>query len=413
MSLLSRNPAYRRLWAATAVSNLGDGISALAFPWLATLITRDPMLIASVAVATRLPWFLLAVPAGVWTDRANRQKLMVRADVVRCLLTLALVALILAAGPLPPDNPTLWIAGMAAIAFALGTAEVLRDNAAQTALPSVVDKRDLEAANGQLWTIEQVMGQFVGPPVAGLLIALAVPAPFIIDAVTFAVAALLVSRMSMPARAPAPRRAFREELAEGWRYMKGHPVVLRLAVMLGGLNALGYAGLAMTPLYAQEVLGLGAAGLGLLMTCAAAGGVAGGLICPRIVARIGPQAALWSALAIWPMTNVAIAVAPHWAVAAPAMFMELFAAVLWNVVTVSYRQRTIPDDLLGRVNAIYRFFGWGMMPLGALAGGLIVSQLGPVLGREAALRGVFWMAAAGMLMLFLYGLARLRIGRAG
>ena len=117
-----------------------------------------------------------------------------------------------------------------------------------------------------------------------------------IDALTFAAAALLVAGMAMPRRDPAPRRSFREELAEGWAYMKGAPVVLRLAVMLGGLNALGYAGLAMTPLYAQEVLGLSAAGLGLLMTAAAAGGVTGGLVCPAIVARIGPQRALWTAL---------------------------------------------------------------------------------------------------------------------
>lgn len=410
MSGLSANRNYRRLWLSSAVSNLGDGVSALAFPWLATLITRDPVLIAAVAVAARLPWFLIALPAGVWTDRADRQRLMVRADTARALLTLGIVALIWAAGDLPPERPALWIAGLAGLALALGTAEVLRDNAAQTALPSVVAKPDFERANGQIWTVEQVMGQFVGPPLAGLLIALAVTAPFLLDAASFALAAVLVAGMRFPARVAPARRSFREEMREGWRWMMRAPVILRLAVMLGGLNAAGYATLSMTPLFVQEVLGLGATGLGLLMTAGAAGGVAGGLIGPAVVARIGSERSLFVALAVFPLGNAAIALAPHWAAVAVAMFCIMAAGVLWNVVTVSYRQRVIPDALLGRVNAIYRFFGWGMMPLGAVLAGLLVSGLGEVLGREAALRGVFWMAAGLSLALWLYGRARLRLG---
>ena len=90
------------------------------------------------------------------------------------------------------------------------------------------------------------------------------------------------------------------------------------------------------------------------------------------------------------------------------LFLETLAAILWNVVTVSYRQRVIPDHLLGRVNSIYRFFGWGMMPLGALAGGWIMALAEPSLGREDALRLVFLVSSASFGALFIYGLARLR-----
>ncbi len=178
-------PNYRFLFSATAISNLGDGVSALAFPWLATLITRDPLLVAFVAFSTRLPWLLLSIPAGVWTDRADRRQLMMRADLARLTLTAGVVGLIFAAPEFPVGDPTPYILGLSALAFLLGCAEVLRDNAAQTVLPSVVPKDTLEHANGQLWSVEQVMGSFVGPPLAGLLIAYAVPAPFVVDALTF------------------------------------------------------------------------------------------------------------------------------------------------------------------------------------------------------------------------------------
>ena len=155
MSALTRNPSYRRLFAATGISNLGDGVSALALPWLATLITRDATYIALVAFATRLPWFLFAIPAGAFVDRGDRKRLIVQADVFRTVLTAGIIAMILSVPKFPPDQgAAFYILALAAFAFLLGTAEVLRDNAAQTLLPSVVAKSDLETANGQLWGFE-------------------------------------------------------------------------------------------------------------------------------------------------------------------------------------------------------------------------------------------------------------------
>ncbi len=414
--LLAANRNYRLLFTASAVSNLGDGISALAFPWLATLITRDPVMIALVAAATRLPWFLFAIPAGVITDRFNRQRLMVQADILRLILTCGVVGLILSGPALPlPDTAAqaqTLILGLCAAAFLLGSAEVIRDNAAQTALPSIVSKADLEAANGQMWSVEQIMGQFVGPPLAGLLIALAVPLPFAVDAVTFAIAAWCVWLIVMP-----PRKAvkmpdgFWPQLVEGIKWIYVHKLILRLAIMLGLLNMLNIIGLTVLVLFSQEVLGLGAAAHGLLLTAGAAGGVIGGLIAPRIVARIGADASVKIALLIFPLPYLVISVTSNPYVVAAALFVEMLAAILWNVVTVSLRQRTIPDELLGRVNSIYRFFGWGTMPIGALIGGVLVAVFEPDLGREAALRLPFLVGGLGAVVLFFYGLARLKLDR--
>ena len=82
--------------------------------------------------------------------------------------------------------------------------------------------------------------------------------------------------------------------------------------------------------------------------------------------------------------------------------------MLWNVVTVSYRQRLIPDDLLGRVNSVYRFFGWGAMPFGAVIAGALVSVLESGIGRSAALHGPYLLGAVVCGGLLVYGLLRLR-----
>ncbi len=407
---LFRNRSYKLLLSATSVSNLGDGVSALAFPWLATLITRDPVLIGLVAFATRLPWFLMSIPAGAIVDRGDRQKLIVRADWLRMALTFGVIGLILATPAFPPvSGEMVYILALSGFAFLLGTAEVLRDNAAQTMLPSVVDKDQLETANGQLWTAEQVMGQFVGPPLAGVLIALAVPAPFVLDALTFAVAALAVAAMQLKRRDIPPRRPLREDVAEGWAWMRAHPMVLRVAVMLGVMNGASLLGLTMLVLISQERLQLGAFGFGVLMTAGAAGGVTGGLLGPKLIARIGRVASLKLALLLFPTAFVAIALTTSPYVVAVALFFESLAALLWNIVTVSWRQRIIPDDLLGRVNSIYRFFGWGLTPVGALAGGVIVAMAESGLGRDQALQLPYLVGAVILTGVAIYGWRTLKL----
>ena len=78
--------SYWRLWYAHGVSNLGDGVSQVAYPWLASAVTRSPLLIASIAIASRLPWLIFTLPAGVITDRFDRRKIIVSMDIARGLL---------------------------------------------------------------------------------------------------------------------------------------------------------------------------------------------------------------------------------------------------------------------------------------------------------------------------------------
>ena len=408
--LLWSNRNYRLLVSGAAATSLGDGVAAVAVPWLATLLSRDPLQVAAVTTAEYMPWLLVALPAGVWTDRADRRLLTLRADGVRLMLALCLVAMALSAPAAAASGAdrSAALAVLAGIAFLLGTATVVRGNAAQTLLPSLVAPGDLERANGTMWSAEQVVGRLVGPPLAGALIAAGIAVPFGFDAAALAVTIGLVWLIATPARAPGAAGRFWPALREGLAWMRRNPTVLRLAVMLGGVNAVAVGGLAVLVLYAQEALGLGARGYGLLLTCAAAGGVLGGIAAPEVARRIGMRASLIVSLSAFVLLHLLLGLSSSVPLAGLAFFLEGAGGMLWNVVTVSYRQRLIPDALLGRVNAIYRFLGWGAMPFGSLAAGALVAAAEPSLGRAVALHGPYLVGAAVCAALLAYGGFRLR-----
>ena len=417
---------YWRLWTASVISNLGDGISTIAYPWLASAVTRNPLHIAAVAFVTRLPWLLFSLPAGVITDRVDRRKLAAWMDVGRFVVTLGVALVVLAAEPnlASPDdvatglspvpaNAGFLLAIIYVAALLLGSAEVLRDNSAQTLLPSIVDKEHLEVANGRMWGAEMVMNSFIGPPIAGLLIAVAFSLPFFIDAGSFAVAAALVFfiagefKPQRNADVAGSRPSFWEELKTGVAWLWGHQLFRPMAIALGILNGTYMMAMATFVLFAQEVLELDAKGFGLLATGVAAGGVIGSLTAHRITARLGQGPSLFLAiLLIAGSLLVSGLTSSFWVFWAMGLVSALWS-VVWNVITVSLRQSLIPDHLLGRVNSVYRFVGWGTMPLGSLLGGLIVVAVEPWQGREWALRVPYLVATAVTLGLFVYVLPRL------
>lgn len=400
--LLVRNRNYRLLFTAGALTNLGDGMVALALPWLASVITRDPLAIAAVAAAGRLPRLLFSIPAGVVIDRTDRKKLIARADLMRAAIVTAILALALGA----PGPEAVWV--LTGLAFLLGSAEVLRDNAAQTILPSIVAGSDLETANGQLWSVEQLAGQFLGPPIAGFLIALGIAVPFGLDAAALVLAAGLVWLIALDPHGRSDT-AFWAALREGVGFMRADPPLLRLAIMLGLANFLATATITVQVLFAQDVIGLSPAGYGVVLSVEALGAIVGSLTAPLMVRHFGLHPCLFLSVGVWAIGYGIVGSTSSGVVMAAALFAVLAGGMLWNVITVSWRQRRIPSALLGRVNSIYRFFGWGSMPLGALAGGAVVAALEEDWGREMALRAPFLLASLCCLGLVVYAMARLRL----
>ena len=143
------------------------------------------------------------------------------------------------------------------------------------------------------------------------------------------------------------------------------------------------------------------------MMGAAVGGVLGSLLASRVSAWLGSGPSLLATIIGSGATALVIGLAGRWWIAFLATVVGMFTAVLWNVITVSLRQTIIPDHLLGRVNSVYRFFGWGMMPIGSLLGGVIVAVADPIVGRSAALRWTFFAAAIVYAALLPYAIPRL------
>lgn len=422
--------SYRTLFAASTISNLGDGIGLVAYPWLASAVTRDPFLVSLILVAQRLPWLVFSLPAGVITDRFERRRIMVIANAARAVLTAAVAIIILGIGDRLPGPDELEgleaaldtdVAGYLVVLVAtllLGIAEVLYDNTAQTIMPSLVDDDQLEAANGRLWSTEQVMNTLAGPALGAALLAVVFALPFGVDAITFALSAFLISRLprrsdrSTGTEAPVPeRRSMREEIAEGFRWLWNHPFLRPLAITLGLLNALSTMASASFVLFAQEILRTEPIEFALVSTGAAAGGIIAGWVAASVSRRLGEGPTLWATLAVSGAANFAIGLVSNWPAVWALFGISMFFAVLWNVITVSLRQSIIPDLLLGRVNSVYRFFAWGMMPIGAVLGGLLVGLGEAMDSRAFGLRLPWLVGGALHFVLLIWAAPRLTSAR--
>ena len=415
--------SYWKLWLATAISNLGDGVSMVAYPWLASAVTRSPILIAAAGFASRLPWLIFTLHAGVLTDRFDRRKLIVGMDFLRGVLTVFVGGVVfLNKDTLPSlndltsitDLKTNWSLYITLVvtAFLFGLAEVLRDNSAQTLMPSVVDKENLEKANSRMWSAESLTNSFIGPPLGSLLIGIAIFLPFFFDAVSFFIAVALIASLAgsfRPIQSDAPREKinFRAEIGEGFDWLWVHPLLRPMAIILGCMNGLGTMVGAVYILFAQEVLHTTVFIFAILGTAGAIGGTIGGFFAPKVSAKLGSGPSLALALAAAPIGNLIIGLTSSWQVVWVVTAFETFVAILWNTITVSLRQSIIPPVLLGRVNSVYRFFAWGSIPIGMFVGGGLVTVMTHVVSRESALRAPYLISV--VLGLLLWALAAPRL----
>jgi MFS family permease len=365
-------PDFAKLWTASTVSNLGDGVTLVAGPLLAASLTRDPLLVAGLTFAQRLPWLLFSLLSGALVDRLDRRRVMVVTDGFRAVVIGLLgVAVLLHAASVP----LLWAAF-----FLLGAAETLFDNAAVSILPALVPKTSLTRANGRLLGAQIVTNDLAAPPLGGLLFAVAAAVPFLLDAGSFAASAALVAAMHGRFRAERPAGAaattLRADIAEGVRWLAGHQLLRLLGLAIGLMNVTLFAASAILVLYAQQRLGLGPVGYGALVASLAVGGIAASLVAERLIGRLGPATTMRVGLLIEASTHLALALTRSPLLAGGVLALFGFHAMTWNVVSISLRQELIPGRLLGRVNSAYAVFSYGGSSLGALLGGLLAGRFG-------------------------------------
>ncbi|GLY49282.1 MFS transporter [Lentzea sp. NBRC 102530] len=348
------------LWSGSAVSALGDGIFLAALPLLAATLTQDPELIAGLSFFGTLPWLLVSLSAGAAADRYDGRKLLLVALWAQCALMAVLATF--------HSAHIVFLYGMA---FLIGAAETVPKAVGQPLIKATVDDHLLERANGRLFSSQAVALQFVGPPLGGLLFVMAVPAPFWVNALTFAVAAALVTKMRISHQAPATRPKARE----GLRWLVRHKTLRTITIVSATTNLCIAMTMATLVLFARQRLGLTGAGFGAFLATLACGGVAGGLLAERLIARF--RDAVATTIVLIPLMWLGIATVAH-DLKTVAVFavVSSFCTAVWGVATASYRQRVVPAELLGRVSSAQTLVTWGVQPVGALLGGLIASQGG-------------------------------------
>ena len=366
---LSRS--YWKLFSSSTISNLGDGMVVAAGPLLALSLTNDTRLIATVSFAAMLPWLILSLPAGVYLDRHDRQKIMFRANIVRGLV-FALIAVGAA-------TDLLNIYALIAASAVAGVCELFFDMSSQTILPAIVDQDSLEVANSRLYISQIISNGFVGLPIGAWIFVFAIGAPFAVNALALIIAALLIRSIKIQSFSEThvkPRPRFSTELKQGLIWLWKHDLLRTLAIMLGVANMCGMFAQAVFVKFARDELGLGAQGFGILLALISIGSILGGLIGETVSKKIGTTTAIILAYVIFGLSDVIPGLFPEiWAVALSGIIMAI-AGTTWNVITVSMRQRLIPTELFGRVNSVYRFIGTGTTAIGALIGGQIAYQFG-------------------------------------
>jgi MFS family permease len=373
---------YRRLWVANAVSVTGDGVTVTAGPLLAASITHDPLLVAGALFAQQLPWLIFGPLSGALVDRLEPVRLMVVVDLLRAAAVGGLAASVFAGRA--------HLAALYGALFILGVGSTVSDTAMLSLPPLLVGPDDLVRANAGLQGVLFVGADLVGPPLGACLFVLAAGLPFAFDAATFVVgAALIASIRRRRATHPVPDRIrLHQEIAEGIRWLVAHPGLRMLAVAICVMNITLGSALAILVLYMRDRLGLGPVGYGVLLACGAAGGVIGTVIVKRLLARFGTSLLLRVGLIIECATHVSLALTRRPWVAALTLVIFGVHGGVWNVATVTLRQKVVPEQLLGRVNSVYNTFSMGGFALGSLLGGL--------LARGFGLTAPFWVAAAAV-----------------
>jgi MFS family permease len=370
---LWRNRDYMLLWSGQLVSTMGSNMSYVVFPLLVLYLTGSAQDAGIVGALFSVPYLLLSLPVGALVDRWDRKRVMIVSDVIR--------AFAFAIIPVAAFTGTLTIWHVYAVALAEGTFFVFFNIAEVAALPRVVRPDQLPEATSQNMATFAAAGM-AGPGLGGFLYQSVGKAfPFLLDAVSYAVSAvslLFVRTNFQVERSPdAPRRHLGREIKQGMGWLWGNALLRFMAFITGGINFVLVGGTLIVIVVAKN-LHIDEAGIGLIFSVGAVGGIVGAALAGTIQRRFGygqvTLTTMWLLALAFPLTGIA----PHAALLIIAWALVSLSVPVFSVVQLSYRLPLIPDELQGRVNSSYRFLGWGTQPLGSLLTGFLLENTGPV-----------------------------------
>lgn len=373
---------FRWLLASSWATNLGDGLAMAAGPLLVASLTDDAFLVSLAALLRWAPPLLFGLYAGVLSDRLDRRRIVIAANAVRAAVLAALVITIAV------DQLSVFVALL--LLGLLATTEVFADNTSATLAPMLVHRDDLALANSRIQTGFITLNQLAGPPIGAALFAAGLALPFAAEAVLVVAGLMLVSRVVLPAHGRDPadgRSTIRRDIAEGFRWTVRHAAVRTLVLTILIFNITFGAAWSVLVLYAQDRLGLGAVGFGLLATISAVGGLLGTGCYGWITRRVSLGNIMRIGLIIETLTHLALAVTTSAWVASTIMFVFGAHAFIWGTTSITIRQRAVPTHLQGRVNSLNTICVFGGLVGGSVIGGALATHYG--------VTAPFWFAFAG------------------
>jgi MFS family permease len=385
-SSLLRSRNFGLLLAGQTVSEVGTRISGVAVPLLAAgTLDAGVFQVSLLTTLAWLPYLIFSLPAGILADRVDQRRLTVVCDLGRAALLLSV--------PVVALTGRLTLGFLYAVVGLSGVLTVLFTVAHKSMLPRLVPPARLVDANAKL-TVSQDSAELVGPTIGGVLVGLVGAAKtFVVTGLAFAVSGLTLLLIRDAPGEPAPRRdrvPLRVEMTEGLGFIRRQPILRSILACTTVSNFFVMASGAIEVVFLLEELHATPALVGLVFSVSAVGGLVVGAFADRLTAWLGSARVVWVAMAApGPLYLLMPLARPGWGVLLYGVGLAAFSAnvVLYNVATLTYRQRITPPALLGRVNAAFLWVCFGVIPLGALTGGTLASQLG--------LRPALWICVLG------------------
>ncbi len=366
---------FGRFWVGQTVSALGSSFTLFALPLLVFKLTGSPMSLAATLAAGFLPYPLLGLAIGAWSDRLDRRRLMIGADIGRALVVATIPVLSLS------GHLSVWF--VYPLAFAQTALAIAFDAGQSAAVQRLVAREQLVLANGRLQAASSAV-QLLGPPLAGaVMLLLPLESVLIGDSLSFIVSAfslgLIRTRFGDRKRGrdarPAENR-LRAEIAEGLRFVLSVPVIRNISLMLAAATFFYAAAASELVFFAKERLGAGDSQIGLIFGAGSLGGLIMALAAPALSRRLGFAARTFGAAATKGVLLVCLAAVSQFWLGTAVWLLVLGSATLFGISSETIRQTLVPNELLGRVRSITSVISWSLMPLGAILGGVLVELSG-------------------------------------
>ncbi|MGA0851564.1 MAG: MFS transporter [Candidatus Nanopelagicaceae bacterium] len=372
---MSKQPSlgkdFSRIWSASLITNLVDGVLKLSAPLLAVSLTEDPILIGLLSALGLLPWLFFAIPIGALVDRIDKRRALVLGNFGRSALALFV------AFSVSQVFINIWI--LLGCVFLFGICEVLVDTTAQSVLPQILDKSNFERGNSRLQISEVIVAQFAGSPLSGFLYAIAIALPFYFSTTGFFIAALLLALFPFhkdvnPVHEDdegKERLGLIGDIKFALNYLYEDKRILSIVVITTSIGFFYSLSNAIAPLFILKELDVAPSYFGVVLAIQGIGALAGSVMAPVASKKLGRGRALALNLFLASIMIVFTGLAPNAYVFVAISVVIGFTISVWNILLMSLYQSLIPAHLYGRIHGARRTIVWGLMPIGSLFGGVI------------------------------------------